>query len=102
MKSTAFDCCINSGELDSIYPTALFSRPHIFVERTIPDLPLLTSTIRASYKDMVPALRLEPRGERIGFFVQAEYFVKSVAVTIAALSVTGIYFGVRAIQSRRM
>jgi hypothetical protein len=49
---------------------------------------------------MIPPLKPEPRGERIGFFTQVEYLVKGAAVTAAILGATGLVFGAKALRTR--
>ena len=56
--------------------------------------------IRASYEKLISPLKPEPRGERIGFFTQAEYLFKGVAGTAAILAGTGLYFGVKILKKQ--
>ena len=96
----AFDSFVSPASLESIFPATLFSRPQVITEKGVIALPKNILDIRATYERMIPPLKPEPRGERIGFFTQAEYLVKGVGAVTVGLMGIGLYFGSRAIQRR--
>lgn len=82
-----------------MFPSSDFSH-HVFLTKTPPQLPLSIAALRKSYESLLVPLKPEPRGERIGFFTQAEYLVKGVGAVAALLSFTCLYFGARWVQRR--
>jgi hypothetical protein len=89
----------SSSSATPLIPSATFSRQLIKTKKRPAQLPLTTKEIRALYKNP-PTLKPEPRGERTGFFVQAEYFVKGVGATFGLLSLAGLYYAARWAQKR--
>ncbi|KAH7133858.1 hypothetical protein EDB81DRAFT_805214 [Dactylonectria macrodidyma] len=86
---------------ESTEPTSAVVSPHTFsrqmfkASRRTQQLPDDTPSIRATYEGLVVPLKPEPRGERIGFFTQVEYLVKSVGATLGLITIGGIYYGIR-------
>ena len=78
-----------------------FARQVVTTKKSPGQIPNMMSQIRDSYKNLIAPLKPEPRGERIGFFTQAEYLAKGVGATLGLLIITGLYYGVQWAWRRR-
>ncbi|KAH8594885.1 hypothetical protein B0O99DRAFT_741565 [Bisporella sp. PMI_857] len=95
-----FNTFISPEPLRPVFPTTLFSRAQIIATKSSEALPSSVPAIRASYEKLIPPLKPEPRGERIGFFTQAEYLIKGVVGTTTILAAVGLYFGAQSFKNR--
>ena len=85
---------------DQMYPSSMFTRPHVSINGSSPPWPPDIASIRSSYERRIKLLAPEPRGERIGFFTQVEYVVKGVGAVVATVGAVGLVYGIRRLARR--
>lgn len=83
----------------TLFSSSGFSNSLVSVRKKLPSLDKIQD-IRASYKNLIVPLKPEPRGERMSFFTQVEYFIKGAGATLGVATVIGLIYGVRAFRHR--
>ena len=84
----------------TIFSPATFSRPRVVSwQEKKKDLESV-EVIRPLYEGKIPLLAPEHPGGRIDFFVQVGYALAAGASVVGALSLVGVWFGVKAVRGR--